>query len=166
MTTLNCAAKLARRLPLSLVEVPLPSTNALGPWCANTFNIGRFPYLIITNEKTLLTVLLPFKEIHTIVPRFLQSLKSLLTSLNISSSHIKREVEQMHDIQFTQRTNRQTLGSMNDFVHLLKAQLDQGDRQSLDELSVFLSEVPCSPLKMESPKNAVVRIFSDTDQLC
>jgi len=62
MVTLNCTKKLAKRFAFPLVENPQPSTNKLGPWCANSFNIGRIPMILLTNELSLLSVVKPLKE--------------------------------------------------------------------------------------------------------
>ena len=116
MTTINCTQKLAKRLPFEMPEKYLPVTTRLGPWCANTFNIGRFPCIILTNEQTLLTVLVVLKEIKTLYPRFLSSLEWLLRAIGVQGPHIDQELREMHSAQFARNTNRSTLGSMNDFV--------------------------------------------------
>jgi hypothetical protein len=53
--------------------------------------------------------------------------------------------------------NRQVLGSMNDFAWLLEAYLDHGD--ALLEASLRLADAPCSPLKMDRPKDITREVF-------
>jgi hypothetical protein len=156
MMTLNCTKKLAGRLPFPLVDDPKPSTNKLGAWCANTFNVGRFPLIILTNEKTLLSVLIPFKEIRSFHERFLAGLEALFQSIALSSGQIDAELQEMKVVQITARTNRSVLGSMNDFVVNVLAH-EPGS--SLEEVSFHLSEIPCAPLKYRYPREVVLDVI-------
>lgn len=156
MMTLNCTKKMAKRLPFPLTVSPQPSTNVLGPWCANTFNVGRVPLIILTNERTLLSVFIPLKEIRTFHDRFLDSLEILFHSIALSSDQIHREMEEMKTVQFTNQTNRTVLGSMNDFVANVRAFDPQ---YSLEEIAFELTEMPCGPLKHGNPREAVYNIL-------
>src|SRR5512140_210429 len=146
MLTVNCTRKLAHRLPFPVVEDPVPSTNRLGPWCANSFNIGRIPMLLLTNEATLLSVVIPLKDVHSFHARFLSMLEILLHSVALSSDIIHEELEEMNYFQLTRHTNRTTLGSMIDFVFQVKVRWDAHQDLTLEQLCFDLSEVPCGPL--------------------
>lgn len=156
MMTINCTKKLAGRIPFPLVDHLPPTSNVLGAWCANIFNVGRTPLIIVTNEKTLLSVLLPFKEIRTFHGRFLDSLEVLLHSIALSSGQIQTELENMQIVQYTDRTNRSVLASMNDFVINVRAH-EPG--HTLDEVSFNLSGIPCGPLKYGTPREAVLEVI-------
>jgi len=160
MMTLNCTKKLGRRLPFPAVDNPQPSSNRLGPWCANSFNIGRFPMIILTNERTLLSVVIPFKEIRSFHERFLTSLKVLFHSIALSSKDIQSELNEMKMFQITQNTNRRTLGSMSDFVYQVRATFFRGQRASLEDISFRLSEIPCSPLMYRYPREVVLEVIT------
>ena len=160
MVTLNCTLKLSKRLPYSMVDVTLPTTNRLGNWCANSFNIGRHPYILITNERTLLSVVIPFKESATIWLRFVISLQSLFKAIGLSDRIIQKELHEYGQVQITRKTNRHTLGSMNDFVDQVQARFQVDANPSLEGIACYLSEVPCGPLKYGLPKEAVKRVFS------
>ncbi len=159
MMTLNCTRKLAKRLPLPMVENPQPSTNRLGPWCANSFNVGRFPLIILTNERTLLSVVIPFKDIRSVHIRFLTSLEVLFHSIALSSSQIRDELQEMKVVQFMENTNRRTLGSMNDFVFHVRAALDDNRNDTLEDIAFHLSGIPCAPLKYGFPRDAVLDVI-------
>lgn len=156
MMTIHCTRKLARRLPFALVDEPQADTTTLGPWCANTFNVGRFPLIMVTNEKTLLSVVILLKEIRTFHRRFLESLEVLLHSIALSSSQIYTELKEMRDVQYTDRTNRSVLGSMNDFVNGVYA---HKSGNSLEEISFHLSGIPCGPLQNGTPRQAVLDVI-------
>jgi hypothetical protein len=161
MVEIHCTLKLAKRLPFPLARIQLASTNILGSWSANVFNIGRSPYIIVSNERTLLTVVVPLKEIKTFWKRTLLSLEKLLLSIGLPEAQIKHEILEMGDVQFTWQTNRQTLGSMNDFVHLVKSRIEYSSKETMDDVNMSLSGVPCGPLNMDSPAKVVLRLFSE-----
>jgi hypothetical protein len=156
MYTLNCTRRLAERLPFPLVDHPQRSANALGAWCANAFNVGRVPLIILTNERTLLSVLIRFKEIRTFHTRFLASLEILLHSIGLSSSQIRAELKEMKVVQLSRRTTRTVLGSMNDFVVIVRA---HDPSYTLDEVSFHLSGTLCGPLKYGHPRAAVLDVI-------
>lgn len=159
MMTLNCTKKLAKRLPFPTVETPQPSTNKLGPWCANSFNLGRFPMILLTNERTLLSVLIHFKDIRSFHARFLEELEILFHSIALSSKDIFAELDEMKVVQFTTNTNRSTIGSMNDFVGHIWAMLNYEKDPTLTDISFHLSEILCSPLKYAKPREAVYEVI-------
>ena len=92
------------------------STNALGPWCANVFNLGRFPFVLVTNEKTLLSTVFPFREFKNFSVVMSESLERQLTELQIPRNIIAAEIVYYSSIYFGSDTKRSVLGSMNDLV--------------------------------------------------
>ena len=160
MFVLNCTKKLAKRLPFEFIEDPAQSSNKLGSWSANSFNIGRFPMILFTNDRTLMSVVIPFKEASTFHNRFLESLEVLLHSIALSSREIGPELAEMTTVQLTTRINRSILGSMNDFVFHARATLYHRPNLTLEELSFQLSGIPCSPLKYGFPREAALSLFA------
>ena len=157
--TLNCTRKLIRRLPFPIVEIPQPSTSKLGPWCAISFNVGRVPLVIFTNERSLLSVLVPVKEIRTLHSRFLTSLEVLFHSIGVSSVQARDELDEMKVVQVTSKTNRRTLGSMNDFVYHVSGALQDNPGDSLENIALHLSKVPCAPLRYGYPREAALNFL-------
>jgi hypothetical protein len=160
MVTVNCTLKLSKRLPYSMVDVALPATNRLGDWCANSFNVGRYPYILITNERTLLSVVIPLKESSTFWPRFVLSLQWLLNAIGIPHRLIDEELKQYKEVQLTRKTNRHTLGSMNDFVYQVQVRFEIDANPSLEKVALELSQVPCGPVKYFLPREAVRQVFA------
>jgi hypothetical protein len=152
--------KLAKRLPYSVVEVTTPSSNILGDWSANSFNIGRIPCILMTNERTLLSVVLPLKESATFWPRFVILLQSLLKDISIPDKLIDAELHEYDQFQLTRRTNRHTLGSMNDFVTQVQARYYVDGHVTLEDVSLDLSGIPCGPLKYAYPKELARQVFA------
>lgn len=113
----------------------------------------------MTNERTLLSVVLPLKESATIWPRFVLSLKSLFKAIGLSDRIIQKELHEYKQVQLTQKTNRHTLGSMNDFIDQVRARFQTDRNPSLEDITSYLSEVPCGPLKYALPKEAVRNVL-------
>ena len=110
----------------------------------------------------MLSVVIPIKEVRSFHDRFLSSLEFLLHSIALSSQDIRAELEEMKVIQITQNTNLKTLGSMNDFVHHVRAMLYYDQNLTLEEVGFRLSEIPCAPLKYRYPREAVLEVFDPT----
>jgi len=115
--------------------------------------------IVFTNETTLLSVVIPFKEVRSFHARFLESLERLFHSIALSSKDTHVELEEMKVVQLTQNTNRKTPGSMNDFVFHVQTALDRNWNPTLEQISFDLSGIPCAPLKYGYPREAVLEII-------
>jgi hypothetical protein len=115
---------------------------------------------MVTNELTLLTVVIPAKELKNINKAFLNTVDMILQKYDIPERHRKNIYQQLSTIKYTRDTNRQVLGSMNDFIKLSKYYFDDVPGLSLIDLSLRLCDTPCSPIQMKSPKEAVLDIIS------
>jgi hypothetical protein len=160
MVTVKCTATLARRLPFDFPDQLSPTSTILPAWCAHTFNLGRTPFVIITNEQSLFSSLLVFTPIKTVWPRFLVSLRRLLMDINAPKDIVQHELNEMQQVQFTRRPSRQTLGSMNDFIFQARGYLDSHPNASLDKVSFALNQIPCAPLKYEYPQDRVLEYLA------
>ena len=118
MVIINCTQKLLRRSHIERTPDVPDSSNALGAWCANAFNLGRFPYVLLTNEKTLLSTVFPFSEFMNLSSVLSESLKRQLSELHIPEKIIAAEIAHYSSIYFGSDTKRSVLGSINDLVLL------------------------------------------------
>jgi hypothetical protein len=160
VVTIHCTKKLLKRLPYETTEELLPETNRLGSWCANVFNIGRIPYIIFTNEQTLCTAILPYKQSQTVYLRFLEAFREVLHSMNLKHDFINSEIDQMRVVQFDCRTNKKTLGSMNDFVFHARYLVEDRVVSSLNDIEKYINGMPCAPLKYRYPRESVIQLLS------
>jgi len=108
-------------------------------------------------EHTLLPVLVPGREISTLLPRFRQAVGELLQAIGVPSAAIGHELDAMSEIVIGKTTSRRVLGSLNDFVRLAEPFLDG---RSLLQVALRLAEAPCSPIDMEFPRQATLAAFS------
>lgn len=160
MTILNCTLKLATRIPFPIAYEDSAATNTLGPWSGNTFHLGRIPFIILTNERTLLSVVISLKDVHTFWMRFLASLETVLHQLQIPTVTVKEELQSMREVTFMRATNRRTLGSMNDLVHMVRAIVAQEPNTTLEAVNLELSGVVSLALQGLYPKDAVHQAFN------
>ncbi len=64
----------------------------------------------------------------------------------------------MNQVLFAKTSNRQVLGSMNDFANQLEAYLE--DSTNLLDLSLKIGDAPMSLLGMQDPLRATLAVFS------
>jgi uncharacterized protein DUF6933 len=159
MVVLRCTRKLLRHVDGGSRNSgePPKSTTRLGDWFANVVIVRRQHLVLAVSGVTLLPVLLPAAPYNTMIPRFAEAVGQVLRALNIDEGKIAVEEEAMRDFVMAPTNNRRVLGSMNDFANMLDAYLDD---RSLTEVALHLTESPCSPLGMNSPREATLALFS------
>lgn len=150
MITLCCTQKVRKRLKLAATPPgSSPPTTALGDWYVNLVRFGRQQVVMATSERSLLTVLLPARDLRQcLVPNLQWAVKQLLTVLGISPDTVSREISEMQPAAFASAVNRRVLGSMNDFAWQLGFYLSRTD-DSL-ELARRLSDTPMSAVGSKS----------------
>lgn len=147
MVALRCTRIARHRLGLP-DDVPEPprSTGVLGDWYLHIVRFGRAQFAVATSERTLLTVLLPARELKIeLAPRLRSGVGALLPTLGVSPSAIAREIATMEPVTFGRATNRRVLGSMNELAFQGSVYLA---RESTDLLAVAqrLSRVPMAAI--------------------
>lgn len=159
MVTLRCTQKLLRRIKDPAPLSPTPPTTKLGDWYLNILFIRPQHLLLCTSERTLLPVLLPARDLSTLVPRLRQALSEVLAALEIPGPMITAELHEMESCTFGPTASRQVLGVMNDFAHMLAWRCATGREAPLLEMALKLAESPCSPLHHKSPDRATGQVF-------
>src|SRR3989442_11304288 len=98
MYTLRCTKPLLTRLG----EHARPSagartdnTTTLGDWYANALNLGRLRLVLCTNERSLLSVVVPAKNLPGLPQRLTQSLALLLERMGVPRTVVRREISEM-----------------------------------------------------------------------
>jgi hypothetical protein len=118
---LHCTRKLLKELDVPLVEpdkIPQP-TEGLGNWYANLLRIDRRKCLLCTNEKSLYTFLIPKvlkANLKNIEEEFLVNLIYNLQCEGFGIEVVNRVMQEYREIGFAKTSNRQVLGSMNEFA--------------------------------------------------
>jgi hypothetical protein len=140
-----CCTKIIRdrlRLPAQLPAPVQPSTR-LGNWYVHLARFGHQQIVLATSERSLLTVLLPARQLReSIHISFQAAIAELLVALQVPAKVVNRELAAVQPISFAAASNRRVIGSMNEFVRQIDSDLTRtGD--SL-QLALRLGETPMS----------------------
>ena len=97
--------------------------------------------MLATSERSLLTVLLPARQLRERIEiSFQAALAELLAALQLPAQVVSRELAAVEPISFAAASNRRVIGSMNEYVRQLGSYLAcTGD---LLELSLQLNNTP------------------------
>jgi len=157
MLTLRCTKRVAERFRLQLDHDAPASTGILGDWYANLLNIGRERLVLCVSERTLLPVILPARK-DSFPGRFGEHLRWVLEEIDIPTGQIETEVAATREVAFAPTRSRQVLGSMNDFAFMAKVGASR-QRETIEEMVLFLARTPCSPLGMDHPDRVTQALF-------
>jgi len=163
VVTLRCTQKLLKRLNTSPAGTPTPPSTRLGDWYANLLFTRPTQIVLCVSERTLPPVVVPARDINTLVRRFRDALREVLLALGIDEVAVKEEERAMADVTIGKTGNRRVLGSMNDFAWMLEGYLQEA--MSFAQLSLRLAETPCGPLNMNIPGQVTADLFSGRPHL-
>ena len=156
MLTFRCTQRVLRRLGIEAIADAPVSTTRLGDWYVNLLLMRRHRLLIFVSEPTLLSVCIPVTELSTLIPRFRKGLAEILQALDAPSRAIEAETSEVETIAFGATLSRSVLGSMNDLMFQAKWELKRNPQQTLLELALKLSQVPCKPLGYRFPQEVAM----------
>ena len=99
--------------------------------------------MLATSERSLLTVLMPARQLRERIElSFQAAIAELLGALQLPAKVVSRELAAVHPISFATASNRRVIGSMNEFVRQIESDLTR-IRDPL-HLSLRLGETPMS----------------------
>jgi hypothetical protein len=159
MVNLRCTKKLLEKLHITEFKEGIISSNILGDWYANYFNISRNQFIIFTNEITTLSVIIPAKKLSTIIPRFSQSLEILLKSIGLDKEKIDIELKELSNINYTRTKDRSLLGNMNDLTKVTRIWFLTEQDGNLSQLNIYLADFLIGPAPYHKPREKVCDLF-------
>lgn len=160
--TLRCTAKLLRRLGPPSEGASEPPSNHLGDWYATLVHAPRMQLVLMVSERSLLPLVVPAREAATLPERAPSALAEVLLRLGVLPPVVEREVAAMAGAKIGRTANRRVLGSMNDFVAMMRS---HPWPPSLTALSLELAAAPCGPIGMASPDDLTRELLADPAQL-
>jgi hypothetical protein len=149
MVTLRLTHKLQKLLDIDLTEQLKSTTSKLGDWYANFVSTYSGDLIVLVNEKTLLSVAIPFWESNHLLLLFRLRVENLLGMIKIPSKAIDQELHHYKDIQFGKTRSRSVLGSMNDIAFQYQAIAEMAENKadlSLSNAEYQMSQMPCKPI--------------------
>lgn len=132
----------------TLASLPLDE-NPLADWSAGLFLVGRSPYILVTNTKSLYSTILPGKGITdemSLVERTSNSIREFMEADGHRGIYERSVAPLLGSVQFAKALNRSVVGSMNDLAKMASFYLEAGDL-SLVEISSRLKDTPITGLK-------------------
>lgn len=121
------------------------SSGRLGDWYANVW--FWWPQVaIFVSERALLPVIVPLAPASSVIGRFPVAFSEVATRIGVASAVLDDEVAEMATWTLAKTASRSVLGVMNEFAHLADNYRERHDPVDLVELSLWLAQVPCSPL--------------------
>lgn len=121
------------------------SSGVLGDWYANPL-FWRPQVALFVNERSLLPVLVPLAPAASVVARLPVAFADIAIRIGVDDAALRSELAAMGDHVLAKTASRRTLGVMNEFAHLADSYRDRRGPVDLVELTLWLANVPCSPL--------------------
>jgi len=162
MVTIRCTRKLFRFLEITPVENPEPATGALGDWYANLVPTYAGDLIVFVNERSLVTVAVPVREVENLIPLFRLRVENLLLMLDIDQEAIDREISHLEPVQFARTASRGILGSMNDIswnYQYISEEAEYVSRLSLSDAELKLSLMPSGVLDHLLPAEVAIELL-------
>ena len=173
MQILHCTKKLLNELGASPhgTEPPEHPAGFLGPWHANLIRIERRKCILLTNDRTLYSFLIPGvmkKDLVNFRELFVLHLKMNLVKEGFGPEDITKALEEYDGIAIAPTTSRSVLGSMNDladqadFLVSRAGGLEQGDMLTVN---MMLNRIPMGAIKYRYAMDKVYELFGRTDKV-
>jgi hypothetical protein len=118
---------------------------SLGRWYATVLSWRPRQLALFVHDPTLLPVLMPLAPAATVLARFPDRLAEILELHDVPRAVIVREVAALTPGCVTPTVSRSIVGVVNEFTHLAGVWRNPTGADDLDELSLRLARVPCSP---------------------
>jgi hypothetical protein len=121
------------------------SDTALGDWYINRIVVDRQPLLLLVSSASLLTILVPARDVRNIPIRLAKLVKSRLGKLDIEAHAIDAETNAMMPVEIAPTVDRSVLGIMVDFAKLIPCHLEPGqwNENTIQMVEERLAETPC-----------------------
>ena len=168
MRIIHCTKKLLKELDVPLIEpdkIPSP-TEGMGNWYANLIRIDRRKCLLFTNEKSLYTFLIPKvlkANLKNIEQEFLINLSYNLQNEGFGLDLINRVMQEYQEVGFAKTSNRQVLGSMNEFAfqyEVLIMQKEGLENIRILELNKHINRTIMGAVKYKHPIEALRQLIT------
>lgn len=159
MLSLCCTKVIRDRICLAAqLPSPVQPSTRLGNWYVHLARFGHQQIVSATSERSLLTVLLPARQLReSIEIRFQAAVVEILDALELPTKIVNRELAAVQPISFATASNRRVIGSMNEFARQIESDLTR-IRDPL-HLSLRLAEMPMSAVDPRPATDCPVKLL-------
>lgn len=163
MVILRCTVKLLKRLKMEKEPLKDPglSSTALGDWYANVIYVERQPLVLTVNEKSLLPLLIPARDLDQLPGHLIRTLIEKLQRMVLPETVIRQEIARMEPFSYGNTANRSVLGTMNEFASMLKYASKSHPDWGLVDMMDWLGNTLCSPLGYKYPSEKAEEILRE-----
>jgi hypothetical protein len=138
-------------------------TTALGDWFVRRLNVGRQRLLLCTSSRSLLTILIPARDLPTVSDRLRSAVGDLLFALGAPLDQVNRELGEMQQYAFRPSNDRSVIGSMTDMAYMAEGYLQHGSSpEHFVVVGMRLAQTPCGPLAYDSPERVALALLRGT----
>jgi hypothetical protein len=159
MMTLRCTRRLLKELRAPAPFSSMQPSTVLGDWYAGLYDATPQPVILCLSERSLLAVLLVFRDAGSLLARFPQAVTGLLERIGIPEEAIDAEREAMSGITIGKTANRRLLGCLNEAAFGLSTELDSMYEQYLGDHELFMSSFIYSTTQYRSPHALAQELF-------
>ena len=117
---------------------------------------------MFVNERSLVTVAVPVKEVENLIPLFRLRVENLLLMIDVEQEVIDREMSHLEPVQFAKTASRSILGSMNDIAwnyQYISEEAEYVSRLSLSDAELKLSMMPSGVLDHRLPAEVAIELL-------
>jgi len=111
------------------------------------------------NERTLLVVLVPLREKHSLGARFCEAVTAQLRRLGVPPTAIGAEARAMSELAFGPTASRSLLGCLREAVFALSFELERPEFSSLTDIEDWFGEHIYSTTKYRHPRELARELF-------
>jgi hypothetical protein len=150
MVTLRCSQALLRKIR-SAIEDDLETESALGNWYGRAIFVRPVQLVLCTNERSLLSVVIPLSPVTTLVDRFRSAAIDRINQIPISSELLAKECSALEDIRVGRAKSRSVISAMNHLTYGVESWLAYPQPNDLEHLGLTLCNTPISSISTHWP---------------
>ncbi|MEG2253722.1 MAG: hypothetical protein RSC33_00175 [Vagococcus sp.] len=143
--------------------------NPLDSWHANYFNVNRKKMLLLMNDASLYTILIPDvnatrkKDLETLI---VEALANQLKVDGFKASLTQPYLDQLGQVEVATGYNRKVTSTSNHFIYMLEGYIySEGQSIKASKLASWLNDVPVSSLKHTFPIRELQAWLSGEEQV-
>ena len=146
---LRCGHSLLQRVKTPLED--MSSSGTLGDWYARAIFAKPQQLVLCTNEVSLLSVVMPLAPASSLPERFVVAASRRVRQIRAPSELLAREVAHLRDVRIGKAVSRSVISTMNQITYSLKGWVYGGGSGNLEELGLFLSDIPFTSISKTWP---------------
>lgn len=107
--------------------------------------------VLCTNEVSLLSVVFPLAPASSLAERFVAAASRRIRQIPVPGELLSEECAQLEDVGIGKATSRSIISTMNQIVYSLEAWIYEERNGDLEELGLFLCDIPFTSISKTWP---------------